>query len=68
MLEKEVIDLSDHRLQKAKNLLDQSEILLQNQMYGGSINRSYYAIFNAIRSLLSLVKLDSSKHSGINFV
>jgi uncharacterized protein (UPF0332 family) len=65
MLEKEVIDLSDHRLEKAKNLLSQSEILVQNQMYDGSINRSYYSIFNAIRSILSLVKLDSSKHSGV---
>lgn len=65
MLEKENIALSDHRLQKAKNLLNQAEILFQHQMYDGSINRSYYAIFNAIRSILSLVKLDSSKHSGV---
>ncbi len=34
-------------------------------MYDGSINSTYYAIFNAIRSVLSLVKLDSSKHSGV---
>ena len=34
-------------------------------MYDGSINRSYYAIFNALRSLLSLAKLDSKKHSGM---
>jgi uncharacterized protein (UPF0332 family) len=64
MLEKKVIDLSEHRLQKAKSLLKQAEFLLNNQMYDGSINRSYYAIFNAIRSLLSLIKLDSKKHSG----
>ena len=65
MLETEVVELSDHRLQRAQNLLNQAEILLQNQMYDGSINRSYYAIFNAVRSILSLVKLDSSKHSGV---
>ena len=64
MLEKKVIDLSGHRLKKAQSLLKQAEYLLNNQMYDGSINRSYYAIFNAIRSLLSLVKLDSKKHSG----
>lgn len=34
-------------------------------MYDGRNNRSYYAVFNAIRSLLSLVKLDSGKHSGV---
>lgn len=64
MLEKKVVDLSEYRLQKARSLLNQAEYLLNNQMYDGSINRSYYAIFNAIRSLLSLVKLDSKKHSG----
>ncbi|MFQ5633595.1 MAG: HEPN domain-containing protein, partial [bacterium] len=64
MLEKKVIDLSAHRLKKAKSLLKQAEFLLNNQMYDGSINRSYYAIFNAIRSLLSLIKLESKKHSG----
>jgi len=64
MLEQKVIDLSEHRFKKAKSLLKQAEFLLNNQMYDGSINRSYYAIFNAIRSLLSLAKLDSKKHSG----
>ena len=64
MLEKKVVDLSDYRLQKAKNLLVQAELLFKNQMFDGSINSSYYAVFNAIRSLLSLVELDSNKHSG----
>jgi len=64
MLEEKVIGLSEHRLHKAKSLLRQAEYLLKNQMYDGSINRFYYAIFNAIRSLLSLVELDSKKHSG----
>ncbi len=64
MLDQKVIDLSEHRFKKAQSLLKQAEYLLKNQMYDGSINRSYYAIFNAIRSLLSLVKLDSKKHSG----
>ncbi|NOX89824.1 MAG: HEPN domain-containing protein [Calditrichaeota bacterium] len=34
-------------------------------MYDGSINRSYYAIFFAIRCLLSLLELDRPKHSGV---
>ena len=64
MLDQKVIDLSEHRFNKAQSLLKQAEYLLKNQMYDGSINRSYYAIFNAIRSLLSLAKLESKKHSG----
>ena len=55
-------DLSQHRLHKAKDVLRQAELLLKNNEYDGSINRSYYAIFNAIRSLLALVGLDSRRH------
>lgn len=58
-------DLSEYRIKKAKDLLLQANLLHNNQKYDGSINRSYYAIFNGIRSLLALVKLDSPKHSGI---
>jgi uncharacterized protein (UPF0332 family) len=58
-------DLSQHRLSKAKDTLRQAELLLKNNEYDGSINRSYYAIFHAIRSLLALVGLDSRKHTGV---
>ncbi len=57
--------LSDYRLNKAKELADEARLLFDNRRYGGCINRSYYAIFNAIRSLLALVGLDSRKHSGV---
>lgn len=65
MLDKKIKYLSDYRLEKSKNLLKQAEILLENNMYDGSVNRSYYSIFNGIRSLLALVKLDSAKHTGV---
>ncbi|HAO19917.1 MAG: hypothetical protein BWK80_41965 [Desulfobacteraceae bacterium IS3] len=58
-------NLSDHRSDKAKDALRQAELLLNNDEYDGSINRSYYAIFNSIRSLLALVGIDSRKHTGI---
>ena len=58
-------DLSEYRFKKAKDLLSQAKLLHNNKKYDGSINRSYYAIFNGIRSLLALIKLDSPKHSGI---
>ena len=57
--------LAEYRLAKAKTLSTQSELLLNNQQFDGSINRSYYAIFNAIRALLALLRLDSRKHSGV---
>lgn len=65
MIDKSAKDLSDYRMQKANDLLSQSKLLFENQKFDGSINRSYYAIFNAIRSLLALLKIDSSKHTGV---
>lgn len=65
MIDKLLIDLSEYRFKKAKDLLSQAKLLHNNEKYDGSINRSYYAIFNGIRSLLALVKLDSSKHRGV---
>lgn len=65
MLDKTTIDLSNYRIEKARDLLSQAELLSTNKKFDGSLNRSYYAIFNAIRSLLALVKLDSSTHAGV---
>ena len=55
MKDTSIIDLSNHRLNKAKEAVRQAELLLKNAGYDGSVNRSYYAIFNAIRSLLALL-------------
>lgn len=65
MIKKTSIDLSKYRLEKAKKLLKESKILLESNFFNGSINRSYYAIFNAIRSILALITLDSSSHRGV---
>ncbi|NOY59253.1 MAG: HEPN domain-containing protein [Calditrichaeota bacterium] len=58
-------DLSAHRLKKTKDVLRPAGLLLKNAEYDGSINRSYYAIFNSIRALLALIGVDSQKHSGV---
>lgn len=65
MIDQTAIDLSTHRLEKARDALKQAELLLENAGYDGSINRSYYATFNAIRAMLALVNLDSRRHSGV---
>lgn len=59
------VDLFNHRLGKAQDQLAQAELLLKDGRYDGSVNRSYYAIFSAIRALLALIKLDARKHSGV---
>lgn len=61
----ESIELSKYRLQKAREDLDNAAINLDNDFVKGSINRSYYAIFHAIRAILALDVFDSKKHSGI---
>ena len=64
-MENRILDLSKYRMEKAKDDLETSEIMFKNNKYSQSINRSYYAMFHAIRSLLALSKFDSKKHSGI---
>ena len=64
-MDKKSVDLSEYRFKRAEDLLAQAKLLHENNKYDGSINRSYYSIFNGIRSLLALLKLDSSKHSGV---
>lgn len=58
-------DLSRYRLQKAQEDLISARLLLDNGHINQSINRSYYAIFHAVRSLLAYDMFDSKKHSGI---
>lgn len=65
MIDEQAQHLAEYRLHKAKTLQAQSALLLDNAQYDGSINRSYYAIFNAIRALLALLRLDSQRHSGV---
>jgi len=65
MIDEQLRHLSDYRLEKADNLLLQAQLLLDNHQYDGSINRSYYAIFNAVRAILALSRLDSRSHRGV---
>ena len=64
-MEREQIDLSIYRMEKAKNDLETSGENLQKNRISQSINRSYYAMFHAARAVLALDKLDSRKHSGV---
>ena len=58
-------DLSKYRMEKAIDDIETSRIMLDNNKYSQSINRSYYAMFHAVRALLALSKFDSHKHSGL---
>ena len=58
-------ELSAHRFGRAKEELQTAELLMQSESYRQSINRSYYAIFHAVRAVNALDGFDSSKHSGV---
>ncbi|MBR5164736.1 MAG: HEPN domain-containing protein [Ruminococcus sp.] len=64
-MDSSVIDLSKYRLDTAKADLKAARLLFDATEYRSSVNRSYYAIFHALRAVLALDGFDSSKHSGI---
>ena len=65
MMQQSQIDLANYRLADAKEKLMSARILLQEKHLKDSLSRSYYAMFSAVRALLALKEVDSSKHSGV---
>lgn len=60
--------LSRHRMEQAGQCVASAKLLLSAGDRKGAANRSYYAIFHAIRAVLALEGKDFSKHSGaINY-
>ncbi len=63
MTEKEqVISL---KLKKARALLSEVDIQLQNHFYATAINRLYYSCFHATKALLLTKDLTPKTHSGV---
>ena len=58
-------ELAAHRFARAEEELGTAELLLKNFSFRSSLNRSYYAIFHAVRAVNALDGFDSSKHSGV---
>lgn len=57
--------LSEYRFERAKEMLDDATQNLNINQYRTSLNRSYYAVFHAMRAVNILNGYDSSKHSGV---
>ena len=64
-MEDKIIEISRIRLSKAKDNLKVCEDLMEKGYYSFSMNRAYYALFDAIRAVNALDGFDSSKHSGV---
>lgn len=64
-MESSMIQLSQYRLSRAKEVFHDAETLLNQKSFASSVNRSYYAIFHTLRAVTALDGFDSSKHSGV---
>lgn len=58
-------DLAKFRFEQARECLAGAERELTADSLKNSVNRSYYAIFHAMRAVLAFDRFDSKKHSGI---
>lgn len=59
-------DLSEYRMEQAIQCVKSAKVLMNIGDFKGAANRSYYAIFHAMRAVLALDEVDFSKHSGIS--
>jgi len=57
--------ISQVRMDKARRFLEDAEVIFREGMYETSVNRSYYAVLNASRSLLILTGSDPTSHKGV---
>ena len=57
--------LSIARYEHADECLTAAKSLLNAESYKSAANRSYYAIFHAMRSVLAFDEIDMKHHSGI---
>ena len=61
----EIKDLSNYRLEQAKENLEEAIALLDINKFKGASNRAYYSIFHAIKAILALEETDFKKHSSV---
>ena len=65
MTNQERKELSSARLKLAHDCLSTAKSNREIGDYRASVNRTYYAVFHAMRAALALDEVDMSKHSGI---
>ena len=60
-----IAELSKYRYERALEDLKNAKEVFNSGSYKLALNRSYYAIFHAMRAVNVLDEFDSSKHSGV---
>ena len=54
-----------HRLNRAKETLEEAQILFENHHLAGAVNRMYYAMFYAVSALALFHDFTTSSHSQL---
>ncbi|WP_072523599.1 HEPN domain-containing protein [Clostridium sp. Marseille-P3244] len=62
---KKDIELSKYRYSLAKQTYNNAKMCFDNGFYRDCINRSYYAVFYAIRAVLALESIDFKRHKDV---
>ncbi|MHB9054499.1 MAG: HEPN domain-containing protein [Thermoleophilia bacterium] len=57
--------LVEHRLDEARESIEEAVLLLEGGKSRGALSRAYYAMFYATLALLAIKELGASKHSGV---
>jgi uncharacterized protein (UPF0332 family) len=57
-------DYIHYRLQKAKETLAETDVLIENKFWNTAVNRMYYACYYAVSALLIKHNIETSSHSG----
>lgn len=57
--------LSKYRIEKAKKILEDARLLLEEKRFESSVNRSYYAALTAAKAVLIIFGIDPKTHEGV---
>lgn len=55
----------EYRLKRAKECIEDANILFENGKLYSTVNRAYYAMFYSVNALILSKSLSSPKHSGV---
>ena len=58
-------ELSKHRLEQAREDLEDAELLYKANRFKGANNRAYYSIFHSIKAVLALEPIDFKRHKDV---
>ena len=59
------IELAKHRLEQARENIEEAEILYNVEKFKGANNRAYYSIFHSIKAVLALEPIDFKRHKDV---